>query len=151
MLNPVEQRIVDGMSPIAAFLTEATCGEACWSAAEDVCRCSCGGKNHGCMRTEDGTRPNRTAKIDGHRYTMIAVGYRDLYEAAEKINKAAGYKHVDVVSPTLTYHYIWSETDKGAPCRMKPASKDQIAKWPELAAYRNADAWETVYLLWQKI
>jgi hypothetical protein len=103
------------------------------------------------MRTADGTRPERTAKIDGYRYKLIAVGYRELYKPAEEINKAAGYRSVEVVSPTLTYHYTWHETDKGAPARLKPASKDQIARWPELAAYRDANAWEIVYLLWQKL
>jgi len=27
------------------------------------------------------------------------------------------------------YHYVWSETDPGAPARVKPASKAQRANW----------------------
>ena len=33
-------------------LTEATCGFNCWLAKEHICRCSCGGKNHGIMLKE---------------------------------------------------------------------------------------------------
>lgn len=136
-MTPIERQIAQGLSPIIAFLSQATCGEACWEAREDICRCSCGGKNHGCMPTPDGTRPTRTAKIDGFRYELKAVG-PELYAEAEAINKAAGYKLVDKVTETLTYHYDWEYTDKGAPARIKKATKDQLARYPELAAYREA-------------
>ena len=78
---------------IQITLTGATCGENCWEAVEDVCRCSCGGANHGVLRGA-GTRPERTAKIDGYRYRLIAVASgsdtRDLDAQAEAINAAAG-------------------------------------------------------------
>jgi hypothetical protein len=32
---------------IKATLSTAPCTVSCWNAEEDVCRCSCGGKNHG--------------------------------------------------------------------------------------------------------
>lgn len=146
-LNPIEKRLAEGMSPLAAFLTESTCGEACWHAREDVCRCSCGGKNHGCLRSEDGERPARTAKIDGYRYELKAVG-TGLYDEAKRINDSVGYKEIHRITPTLVYHYHWHETDKGAPARLKPATKDQRAKWPELSAYRDMKPWEYCYLLW---
>lgn len=136
-LNPIQRKIAQGMSPLIAFLSEATCGEACWEAREDVCRCSCGGKNHGCLRSPDGVRPVRNAKIDGYRYELKAVGHDGLYDEAKAINKAAGYKAVDRVTDTLIYHYNWSETDKGAPARLRKATKEQVAKWPELKAYRE--------------
>ena len=162
-LTPFEQKIAAGINSIVAFLSEATCGEACWEAREDVCRCSCGGKNHGCMRTADGTRPVRTAKIDGHRYELKAVGF-SLYAEAKLINDAAGPRSVsrckaskwdDTVQAFVpsehVYTYHWSETDKGAPARLKTASKSQLAAWPELTAYRDTPAYRTPYLLWVKI
>lgn len=130
--TPIERNISAGMSPIIAFLSEATCGEACWEAREDVCRCSCGGKNHGCMRTADGTRPTRTAKIDGLRYELKAVG-RDLYKEATAINRAAPERK----SYDGRYSYSWNENEKGAPARLKRATKDQVAKWLELSAARE--------------
>jgi len=84
------------LSGIAAFPSEATCGEACWEAREDICRCSCGGRNHGCLRSADGVRPERSAKLNGHRYVLKAVG-DNLCGEAEKINQAAGvyYRYIE--------------------------------------------------------
>lgn len=125
-LNPVQQLIAQGVSPIVAYLTQATCGEACWEAREDVCRCSCGGRNHGCLRTPDGKRPERTRKIDGFRYVLR--GIRDVCDAARRINEAHG----------ITYVYAYSAKDyPGVPAKVKPATKDQLDKWPELKAYRD--------------
>jgi len=135
-LNPIQRKIASGMNPILAFLSEATCGESCWEAREDICHCSCNGKNHGCMRSANGTRPQRTAKIDGVRYVLKAVG-TGLYAEAKAINNAAGYKSVDRISDTLTYHYAWKETDRGAPARLKTATRKQIESWPELTATRE--------------
>ncbi len=141
-------------SIIEAMITEQTCGEACWHAKEDICRCSCGGRNHGILRTADGQRPERTAKIDGDVYTLIAVGkHVDIYNQAKTINLAAGYRAIDKVSETLTYHYDWQETDKHAPARVKPATQSQIERWPELTAWRDNELerlTNPVYLLWQK-
>src|ERR1039458_5266697 len=124
-LNPIEKKIASGMSPIVAFLSEATCGEPCWEAREDVCRCSCGGKNHGCMRTADGIRPTRTAKIDGYRYELKAVGGREIYGPAKKINDQHTYT---IGNSAYRYHY--RETDTGAFARVKSATKQQFAAWP---------------------
>jgi hypothetical protein len=133
-LNPIQQKIEAGMHPLAAFLSQNTCGEACWEAREDVCRCKCGGKNHGCMRTADGTQPQRMAKIDGLHYKLAAVG-EGVYEEAKRINDSFGKcRHIG------SYSYGWSETEKGAPARVKKATKGQLAKWPELAAAREAIA-----------
>jgi len=136
------------MTTLQTILTETTCGATCWTAKEDVCRCSCGGKNHGCSLTPDGVKPDRTAKIDGFRYKLLAVGqrYRDgLSTQARKINQELGKKIIG------TYTHYSRDTDKGAPARIKSASKSQIASWPELAAYREAVCFIHPYLLWFKI
>jgi hypothetical protein len=137
-LNPIQQHIAEGMNPLVAFLTEATCGDACWHAVEDVCRCSCGGKNHGCLRTAEGVRPVRTSKIDGFRYELKAVG-PEVWMEARTINKAAGPRGTDGLGP-YAYAYPWEYTDKGAPARLKRATKAQLASWPELAGAREAIA-----------
>ena len=65
--------------------SEITCGEGCWSAKDNICVCSCSGRNHGIYRT--GEIPERTSKINGYRYKLIAVGKRsDLYPESDKIN-----------------------------------------------------------------
>ena len=61
------------MNIILNILTEATCGDGCWHAREDVCRCSCGGRNHGILLSADGVRPQRTARIGGDLYELAAI------------------------------------------------------------------------------
>jgi hypothetical protein len=131
------------MTELQIVLTETTCGVTCWTAKEDVCRCSCGGKNHGCSLTPDGVKPDRTAKIDGFRYILKAVGrhWQDgLTTQARVINQKA---HPNA--------FHWSDTEKGAPARVKSATKAQVANWPELQAYQNAAYRDWPYLLWVKI
>lgn len=146
-----------------AVLTSHTCGEACWQAREEICRCSCGGKNHGCLRVEGAARPERTSMIDGHRYKLVAVGrYIDLAGDARTINNAAGYKAID--KPYLVtsenaylpddkpywrqYRYHWEGTDKGAPARLKSASASQ-RNWAELSGWKEHK--HDLYLLWQRL
>jgi hypothetical protein len=138
------------MTLLEIVLTETTCGEACWKAREDVCRCSCGGKNHGCAKTADGVKPDRTAKIDGFRYILKAVGrpyYDGLNKQARDINQASP-KHINNFS---NFSYPYRHTEKGAPARIKRATNVQVAKWPELQAYQNATYRDWPYLLWVKI
>jgi hypothetical protein len=151
---------------LISMLTEQTCGEACWHAREDICRCSCGGKNHGCLRTEDGVQPARTSKIDGHLYELKATGKdrecTDLWDTANRINlfmpDGITKRYSRIEKPItcqdgqiLQYTYTWKETESGAPARVKYASKSQIERWPELASYRNLERWESAMLLWVRV
>lgn len=141
---------------ILAILTEATCAEGCWYAHEDICRCSCDGRNHGCLRTADGQRPERTAKIDGKRYVLKAVGGRDVYGTASALLKTLPPYRTEEIKQdgkvVYTYRYTWKETDKGSPVRVKYASKAQLAKWPELSSFRDRERLEQfrnpAMLLW---
>lgn len=130
---------------VAAILTETTCSEACWMAREDVCRCSCNGKNHGCLKTKNGVRPTRMSKINGVRYELKAVGlWRKVYTGVQTINRAAPKRRVG------TYEYNWYMTDKGAPARMKRATSEQVAKWEELKSYLDAGG-NRPYMLWVRV
>jgi hypothetical protein len=55
-----------------AILTDSTCGDNCWRAREETCRCSCSGRNHGIL-TQGGTQPERNGKINGNPYELVAV------------------------------------------------------------------------------
>lgn len=84
-------------TPLAWSWADITCGEACWHAREEVCRCSCGGKNHGCLRAgaEGAAEPERTCRINGVRYKLAAVGlHGDLMGEAGKIN-ATQYRAIE--------------------------------------------------------
>jgi hypothetical protein len=61
------------MTSLVAILTAATCGDGCWHAREEICRCSCGGANHGILTRADGKQPNRTRKVKGELFELVAV------------------------------------------------------------------------------
>ena len=58
---------------VIAELTATTCAEGCWYAREQVCRCSCGGENHGVLLKNGAERPKRTRKVNHARYELHAV------------------------------------------------------------------------------
>lgn len=139
-----------------AVLSERTCGEACWCAKEDVCKCSCGGKNHGILRTPDGVQPVRTSKIDGYRYELLAVGERqELYPEIERLMGELPVKCIDQVTDTLIYTYHWQDTEKGSPIRVKYATPIQVEHWKELAQFRGLSVQEfsrkSPTLIWRRI
>jgi len=57
---------------ILGMITGSTCGDGCWHAREDICRCSCGGKNHGIL-TQGGTAPVRNSKVKGEFFELVGV------------------------------------------------------------------------------
>ena len=133
-MDAIEERLIN------AVLTNHTCGEGCWYAREKVCRCSCGGKHHGCLLDGGTARPVRTSRIDGLTYELVAVGmYADLYRQAENACIVAGVHKV--IGP---FKYYWSPTEKGSPIRLKKASGAQMGSWKELAGCDSR-----TYLLWR--
>ena len=133
-----------------SILTDATCGEACWTAKEDVCKCSCGGHNHGCLLTTEGVQPTRNCKIDSFRYELVAIGkYSEIYQQGQNICKE-GYRKIIGHS---TYSY--GVTDPGSPARVKAASSVQVANWKELDTYKKMERLEFYhnkpYMLWKRV
>lgn len=145
---------------VFAVLTSQTCGENCWHAREEICRCSCGGANHGCLTHAGASRPDRTSKLDGHLYRLKAVGYyADIRLTACDGNKAAGYRHVEKPifyggdGEFIQYKYTWSETDCGAPYRVKFPTDSQ-RKWAELTGWKDGERFEygkRIALLWERV
>ena len=118
------------MGIMAEYAAALTCGEACWSAREDICRCSCAGANHGCNRGENGERPQRMCTIKGRRFLLIATGTGA--ELGDEID--ARIPHDGNLSPRYWHaDYIYDESG----LRERKASKSAIAAWPELARFRD--------------
>jgi hypothetical protein len=140
-----------GLARMAALMSDQTCGEACWHAREEICRCSCGGLNHGCLKDGNKKSPARSAKIDGFPYVLIAVGTCEVIDEATRLNspEVAGYSSVMRVDDELTYHYTWRDTERGAPARTKTASKAQLAGWKELTAFKDSN--KSIYLIWKRV
>jgi len=127
---------------VEAVLTATTCGEGCWFAREKVCRCSCGGKNHGCLLKDGAEKPVRNSKIDGERYELAAVGcYRDLYRQAAELLRVVPSRTVGGYGFKLR----WTATEKGSPVRLKSATKQQKESWKEV---KNSGV-QYPYLLWK--
>ncbi len=157
---------------VLSYFSDITCGEGCWTAKEDVCKCSCNGKNHGILLTPDGKKPKRTSKIQGCMYELKGIGkYSEIYRQAEETNKNAGpyridkfklscYAHPDKCTPDCEpiykeYKYYYSYAMKGSPAKVKVANKQQIEKWAELENYKNMNEDDlyrnSPYLLWVKV
>ena len=151
-----------------AFLTEATCGEACWHAREEICRCSCGGKNHGILCSANGEQPIRQSKIDGYRYELLAVGAgKELSGQCAEIFKTLEPRDTQTVTATsfdddgnridtpLVYTYRWTPTEAGSPYRLKKATPQQCSKWSELSQFEKMEVQEFYQtdpcLLWKRV
>lgn len=72
-----------------------TCGEACWGAKEDICRCFCRGRNHGITRT-GATAPVRQCRKGMWQHRLTAVcsygeAQRLVYDALAAWTREHGY------------------------------------------------------------
>ena len=72
-----------------------TCNLACWMAREDVCRCMCGGENHGIMRDGVGEQPGRYCQRKGVQYELqeMYLNYFDAVRSARILNQAYNESH----------------------------------------------------------
>lgn len=118
--------------------TLSTCSAACWQAREEVCRCSCGGANHGCLRHLGAEQPIRTRRAGAKWYELAAVGVRPQLQAADR-----HYYQYRAAHDYGNHHVITSA-----------ATPQQVATWPELTAYRAnvstpTGPWQDrAYLVW---
>ena len=151
-----------GIAEIAATTTMTTCGEACWRAREDVCRCYCGGANHGVLRSGNGERPTRTRRVGRHVYELEAVfggtsGDRDAHKYITEILEARGVQYAYHVAGNANISNEWADSHKDNPYRFAPASKSAVKSWPELSAYRDSleDDWawyrRRPYCVWRRV
>lgn len=136
------------------IITGTTCGESCWAAQEDICRCSCGGRNHGVLRTSDGSRPERTSKINGIMYRLIAVG--TMHEIGLALRKRQDEIRDAGVEKTRWGSPDYYCNDRGSRFQERKASLSAIAAWPELTAARSVPAGTRWYdipcqTLWERV
>jgi len=124
-----------------AVMTGSTCGDACWHAREEICRCSCGGKNHGILNN-GGERPKRTCKIDGKFYELVGIiagrAEGECWNDVFKRTDAERLRVLDERFPGIdSYGYGAYRPESTMPCVDRKVSATQ-AKWPEVAAVPDA-------------
>ncbi len=139
-----------------AIVTAATCGENCWIAAEDTCRCSCGGRNHGVLRSGNGQRPERTARIQGQMYRLVAVGTSGEIWTEMMARKEACWNEVYPAGHRYAGLFDHGHNDRGARFWQRKASDSAVNSWPELTAARSfspAAHWYEVpnHTLWERV
>ena len=130
---------------IQSFFSEITCGEACWSAVNDVCVCYCGGKNHGIHTTDK--LPMRSCKMNGYRYKFVGCGAsKEIYDLQrtllEKYGIARCYNYYgeDTFEHQTYKDQFRCRGDKdyyGFPVVSKKATLRQCQKWHELKSYKD--------------
>jgi len=128
-------------NPFLAIITGHTCGEACWHAREEICRCSCGGQNHGILN-RGGERPQRCCKIDGNFYELVAVipgrGDGECWHDVFKRTDAALNEVLADRFPHLDRNGYGSyRPESTVPAVDRKVSATQ-AKWAEVIAVPNA-------------
>lgn len=138
---------------LVSYFSDITCGENCWSAKEDICHCSCGGKNHGIdLRGENALR---NCKIGGYRYELVSVGtYRDLLGETEALIrdgwlKSGDARMIDGKIHLKGYTGRWFASNHvhpteynsagGRTYQLKRATLPQCLKWQELEYLKVAD------------
>lgn len=133
-------------------LSDITCGENCWHAKEEICRCECGGKNHGiALRGENGVR---ACRMNGYRYELLAIGTRrELLKETERLTRQALVEQGSMkleceVWFAQSYRGGWVQSSYVHPSEytvagktyiLKLASLAQCLKWKELAYFNIAD------------
>ena len=145
--------------------TLTTCSEACWYAREDVCRCQCGGKNHGILRDGTGERPARTRRVGKARFKLVAVvGYstddgclaafeKRIRAEADKLVQDPGLVgYAPRYTPIDQQHYRYFKNQNIGEFRevftqVSPTKSQR--RWAELAPYAQ-DTWPPA-LIWQRV
>ena len=140
-----------------AIQTLTTCAANCWFAREDVCRCFCGGVNHGVLKDGSGEQPVRSKRAKGNRYELLAVVYvpNDAYIATlhevDNILTREGYTETLEFFSGEVKTYAKHDRSVGDDYHVQVAPKSSF-KWPELAAYKDtADDWHRPQLIWKKV
>lgn len=122
------QTIPENFNP----LLHRTCGDHCWHAREEICRCSCGGVNHGILKDPNNKIPQRTRRIGTTFYVLEAVveGSRTADEYIKE-----WYAEHDLRQPFS--HSLKPNWGPSPLMGYAYPSKSQMEKWVEVAPFKN--------------
>lgn len=125
---------------LQSILTGSTCGFACWQANEEVCRCSCGGANHGILRL-GGVQPQRTAKIDGQFYELVGIMSSEGHDCAASFFHAVDEERSSIEQERFPGLDRWAYGEyreyRTLPILDRKLTATQ-ERWPEVQAVKGA-------------
>lgn len=127
----------------------STCDVACWEAKEDVCRCMCGGRNHGIMRY-GGPQPGRYCQRKGVAYRLEAI------YAGSRVWQEAD-KAVDALRESVPRISKWGYDYVDEKYAFAQPVTPNMLKWPEVKAVlpklQGLKPYESpgIYLVWVKM
>ena len=132
-----------------------TCNLACWEAREDVCRCQCGGRNHGIVRHGEAS-PGRFCRRKGvdYRLESIHAHYGEADAAKERASDALSQARGDgPLYVDRDGNPQWYTRKEYAFSQLAPA---HAHKWGEVEAFLsthpNRQGWQKpeCYLVWKR-
>lgn len=129
-------------------VTNTTCSFNCWEAVQDFCHCSCGGANHGILRSKDGVQPQKKCLIKGHRYVLQSVSnnWNLLADERDYWILLSGFADIfHLPNDDRRIHRRWSTYEAGTPAYIRYPTPRQVESWPEL---QHLDKSKRIYLLW---
>ena len=114
------------------LINHRTCGDHCWHAREEICRCSCGGDNHGILLDPNNSIPTRTRRVEDTFFVLEAVvtgwenadNYVNEWYNQQGLRKPVSYS----LKPT------WGS--KPLMGHSRP-TKSQMEKWPEVTPFKD--------------
>lgn len=125
---------------MAVAVRAGTCCMACWMAQEDVCRCMCGGRNHGIMR-HGGEQPGRYCQRGYRQYQLQAI-HEDWYDARIAASEASKKYNSE--------HWLPEYSESA----FEQHASGHMLKWPEVQAFLAAQKdkrYPDAYLVWVRM
>lgn len=125
-----------------SILTAATCGDGCWHAREEICRCSCGGANHGILTKHDGKQPQRTRRVKGELFELVAVipgrTEGECYRDVENRTFAERCRVTDERFPDVDFYAYGEYRERATYPVLDSKIQPGQQNWPEVQAVPNA-------------
>lgn len=126
------------------------CGDNCWEAKDDLCRCACGGRNHGIRKKQPHC----------HQIKRSCIAFESVYELLEVEQPANAENELlptanELCRPILLdnkartlnkdagiFYYPRAATDKKPVgylphAILRPLTESQTTKWAEARAWRD--------------
>lgn len=127
---------------------QGTCNEACWLAKEPVCRCQCGGVNHGIMLEMD-PETGETKEQPGRYKQQLGVRYQ-----LDSVHTTWSEANAQAHQLSREYNERW-DLNWWVKSAFHESAKGGQLKWPEVKGlvefWDRLGAQYHIYLVWVRL